>query len=178
MKPSILIVDDEKNTREGLKWSLEGGDYRIELAANGREALEIFQRRPVDLVITDLKMPEMDGIELLKRIREGEDAPPVIVLTAHGTIETAVEAMNLGAVHYQTKPVDLKELKIKVQQALEGRRMAVENEQLKTLFSEKYAFNNIIGRSAAMERVFQVVRQVAPTRATVLIRGRAAPERN
>ncbi len=171
MKPTILIVDDEKNTREGLKWSLESGDYEIELAADGRQALELFHRRPVDLVITDLRMPDVDGLELLKRIKHEDPQVAVIMLTAHGTIETAVEAMNLGAMHYQTKPVDLKELKIKVQHALEGRRLVIENEQLKNLLSERYAFHNIIGRSPAMERIFQVVRQVAPTRATVLIQG-------
>ncbi|MEN6626832.1 MAG: sigma-54 dependent transcriptional regulator [Candidatus Sumerlaeia bacterium] len=171
MKPTILIADDEKNTREGLKWSLESGDYTILLAASGREAYEAFQRQPVDLVITDLKMPDMDGLELLKAIKADDPQVAVIMLTAHGTIENAVEAMNLGAMHYQTKPVDLKELKIKVQQALEGRRLAIENEQLKSRLSERYAFHNIIGRSPAMEHVFQIVRQVAPTRATVLIQG-------
>ncbi len=171
MKPTILIVDDEKNTREGLKWSLESGDYEILLAANGREAYDLFQNQPVDLVLTDLKMPDMDGLELLKKIKAEDPQVAVIMLTAHGTIENAVEAMNLGAMHYQTKPVDLKELKIKVAQALEGRRLAIENEQLKSQISDRYAFHNIIGRSPVMERVFQIVRQVAPTRATVLIQG-------
>ena len=171
MKHRILIIDDEKNTREGLKWSLEGADKDVQIAATGEEALELFHRKHFDLVITDLKMPGMDGLELLKRIKAEEPAVEIVVLTAHGTIETAVEAMREGAFDYQIKPVDLETLRMVSERALRTRRLAMENEELRTLVNKRYGFQNIIGNSPAMERVFQTIRQVAPTRATVLIQG-------
>lgn len=171
MKHQILIVDDEKNTREGLKWSLENADKEIHLAANGEDALELFHRIHFDLVITDLKMPGIDGLELLKRIKNEESSVEIIMLTAHGTIETAVQAMREGAFDYQIKPVDLEELKLVCERALRTRRLTLENEELKNLVNKRYGFQNIIGNSPAMERVFKIVRQVAPTRATVLIQG-------
>jgi DNA-binding NtrC family response regulator len=171
MKPSILIVDDEKNTREGLKWSLEDADYACEVAASGEEALKRLDERDFDLVITDLKMPGIDGMELLRRIKRDDPAVEVVMLTAHGTIETAVQAMEQGAAHYQTKPVDLKELRVKVDQALDRRRLEIENRDLRALVDKRAGFENIIGNAPAMERVFQTVRQVAPTRASVLIQG-------
>jgi DNA-binding NtrC family response regulator len=171
MKHRILIADDEKNTREGLKWSLEAPDREIDLAADGQQALELFHQHQYALVLTDLKMPLIDGLELLKRIKAEDASVEVIMLTAHGTIENAVQAMELGAAHYQTKPVDLKELKIKVERALSNRELQRENLELKTLVNKRFGFENIIGTSPAMEKVFQVIRQVAPTRATVLIQG-------
>ena len=171
MKPTILIVDDEKNTREGLSWSLEDAGYNCMTAESGERALELLQEHDVALVITDLKMPGIDGMELLQRIKDDDPSVEVIMLTAHGTIETAVEAMERGAAHYQTKPVDLKELRIKVEQALGRRTMVQENRDLRALVDKRAGFENIIGSSPAMERVFQTVRQVAPTRATVLIQG-------
>jgi len=171
MKHRLLIVDDEKNTREGLKWSLERPDREIFIAANGEEALSLFHQNQIDLVITDLMMPGMDGLELLKRIKAEEPAVEIIVLTAHGTIETAVEAMRLGAHDYQIKPIDLEGLRLVCERALRTRRLAIENEELKNLVNKRYGFQNIIGNSPAMERVFQTVRQVAGARATVLIQG-------
>ena len=171
MKHRILVVDDEKNTREGLKWSLEDAGYGVDVAASAEQALELFHQTPTDLVITDLKMPGMDGLDLLRRLRSEDPTLAVIVLTAHGTIETAVEAMQEGATYYLTKPVDLKELRVKCEQALGGRRLALENEQLRSQVEKRYGFGNIIGQSPPMERVFETIRLVAPTRATVLIQG-------
>ena len=171
MKNRILIVDDEKNTREGLRWSLESPEREIRLAASGQEALDLFHQDHFALVITDLKMPGMDGLELLKRIKQEDPSVEIIVLTAHGTVETAVEAMRAGAFDYQMKPVDLEELKLVCDRALRTRRLALENEELKNLVNKRYGFQNIIGNSPPMERVFQIIRQVAPTRATVLIQG-------
>ena len=171
MKQRILIVDDEKNTREGLKWSLEGAEREIRLAANADEALELFHQDHFDLVITDLKMPGMDGLELLKRIKSEDPTVEMIVLTAHGTVETAVEAMRAGAFDYQMKPVDLEELKLVLDRALRTRRLTLENEELKSWVNKRYGFQNILGNSPLMERVFMTIRQVAPTRATVLIQG-------
>jgi DNA-binding NtrC family response regulator len=171
MKPSILIVDDEKNTRDGLKWSLDDAGYACEVAASGDEALALLDARDFDLVITDLKMPGIDGMELLRRIKRDDPAVEVVMLTAHGTIETAVAAMEQGAAHYQTKPVDLKELRVKVDQAFGRRRLSIENRDLRALVDKRAGFENIIGNAPVMERVFQTVRQVAPTRASVLIQG-------
>jgi two-component system NtrC family response regulator len=171
MKPSILIVDDEKNTRDGLKWSLEDAGYACAVAENGQQALALLADRDFDLVITDLKMPGIDGMELLRRLKRDDPDVEVIMLTAHGTIETAVEAMEQGAAHYQTKPVDLKELRVKVEQALSRRALTMENRDLRALVDKRAGFENIIGHAPALERVFQTVRQVAPTRATVLIQG-------
>ena len=171
MKNRILIVDDEKNTREGLRWSLEGAEREVALAASAEAALDLFRQDHFDLVITDLKMPGMDGLELLRRIKTEDPAVELIVLTAHGTVETAVEAMRAGAFDYQMKPVDLEELKLVCDRALRTRRLALENEELKNLVNKRYGFQNIIGNSPLMERVFQIIRQVAPTRATVLIQG-------
>ena len=170
MRHRILIVDDEKNTREGLKWSLEEA-YEVETADSGEQALAMFRAEPFDLVVTDLKMPGIDGMELLKRLKAEDAAVEVIMLTAHGTIETAVEAMALGAAHYQTKPVDLKELKVKCESALRGRALVIENQDLRAQVDRRYGFENIIGKSAEIERIFGIVRQVAPTRATVLLQG-------
>jgi DNA-binding NtrC family response regulator len=171
MKPSILIVDDEKNTREGLKWSLEDAGHECRAVENGEQALALLDERDFDLVITDLKMPGIDGMELLRRVKSEDPTIEVIMLTAHGAVETAVEAMERGAAHYQSKPVDLKELRVKVEQALGRRALKRENQDLRAMVAKRAGLENVIGASAAMERVFQTVRQVAPSRATVLLQG-------
>ncbi len=170
-RKKILIVEDEKNTREGMKWGLEGKDYEIALAVSALDALDHIRKDPPDLVITDLKMPGMDGIELLEKIKAHDASIEVVVVTAHGSVETAVEAMRKGAYDYQTKPVRLDEMKLVVARALQSQNLARENEALHKVVEERYGFQNIIGRSPEMESVFQLVRQVAPSRATVLIQG-------
>ena len=171
MMNRLMIVDDEKNTREGLKWTLEHGDTQVRVASTGEEALELFKQEHFDLVIVDLKMPGMGGLELMRTLKKLDPKVEVIVLTAHGTVETAVEAMRDGAFDYLTKPVDVEELRINCERALKTRRLNLENEELRSLVEKRYGFQNIIGNSPAMERIFQTVRQVAPTRATVLIQG-------
>lgn len=172
MKPRILIVDDEKNTREGLKWGLEGLDSEIDLAADGEQALAQLEQHHYDLVLTDLKMPGISGLDLLEKIKSADGGgAEVIMLTAHGTVETAVQAMHKGAFDYQTKPVNIEELGLVCERALRTRELTRENVELKSLVEKRYGFENIIGNSQAMEHVFQIVRQVAPTRATVLIQG-------
>lgn len=167
----LLIVDDEKNAREGLKWALEDKKHRVDVAASADEALEYLGDHHVDLVVTDLKMPGMDGLELLQKIKDHDPSTEVIVITAHSTVETAVEAMRKGAFDYQTKPVRLDELRLVIERALRSQNLARENERLHRAVEERYGFQNIIGRSPAMEAVFKAVRQVAPTRVTVLIQG-------
>ncbi len=168
---TILVVDDEKNTREGLRWALENSSVSVLTAANGLEALEVLQQQPVDLVITDLRMPELDGMELLRRIRKDFPDLPVVILTGHGTIENAVDAMKEGATDYLVKPVNLDELSLVVERIRSQQSLVRENIQLRERVQQMFGFENIVGRSAAMMEVFEKVRMVAPTRASVLIYG-------
>jgi DNA-binding NtrC family response regulator len=127
----ILVVDDEKNIREGLGQALEYEDYKVELAADGKEALGIVNRGGVDLVVTDLKMPRMGGEELLASITSSNPNLPVIVLTGHGTVENAVAAMRNGAYDFLTKPVNLDRLNLLIKRALANRKLSMEHEALK-----------------------------------------------
>lgn len=167
----ILVVDDEKNTREGLRWALESSEVTVLTAANGLEALEILRQQPVDLVITDLRMPEMDGMQLLRHIRRDLPHIAVVILTGHGTIENAVDAMKEGATDYLLKPVNIDELGLLVERIRHTQSLERENVELRERVQQLYGFENIVGRSAAMLEVFEKVRMVAPTRASVLIYG-------
>ena len=171
MKFTILVVDDERNIREGLAEALALEGYEVATAADGEEALAVMGREEVDLVITDLRMPRLAGDELLKRIAAGWPTVPVIILTGHGTIETAVQAMRDGAYDFLTKPVDLERLGLLVKRALATRELALQYRELREEVEHKSAFATVIGRSAAMRRVFDRVRQVAPARSSVLITG-------
>jgi DNA-binding NtrC family response regulator len=165
MKPVVLIVDDEKNTREGLRRALESPEYRILLAAGTPEALRIMERESVDLVLTDLRMPGEDGLELMRRGRILRPEASVILLTAYGTVQTAVRAMKEGAYDYLTKPVNLNELGMVVKRALASKKRVGEEG------SDRYGIENIIGTSGVLEEIKRVIRQIAPTKATVLIEG-------
>ncbi len=171
MSRRIMIVDDEKNTREGLKWALEGTGAEIQVAQDGEQALVRLGTIPVDLVITDLKMPGMDGVELLTHVREEFPDTDVVILTGHGTVESAVEAIKEGAFDYLMKPVNIDELQLLVDRVFEQKDLRQENERLRREVDDRYGFGSIIGRSPQMENIFEKVRQVAPTRASVLIQG-------
>jgi len=171
MTHKILIVDDEKNTREGLKWALESQAEEVLLAGDGEEALDILVEETIDLVVSDLKMPKTDGMELLNKIRDDFPEIEFVMLTGHGTIETAVEAMKVGAFDYLIKPVNIEELSILVKRVFEQRDLKRENERLKAQINERYGFENIVGNSAPMQQIFQIIRQVSPTRASVLVDG-------
>ncbi|MDR3201076.1 MAG: sigma-54 dependent transcriptional regulator [Spirochaetales bacterium] len=171
MKFNILIVDDEKNIREGLGQALEMEGYAIFLAADGEKALHIFGEEEIDLVITDLKMPNLSGGELLRSIAADQPTVPVIILTGHGTIETAVDAMRDGAYDFLTKPVNLDHLALLVKRALANRSMALQYRAMQSELEKKRGFANIIGASPQLRRIFDVVEQVASTRAAVLITG-------
>lgn len=171
MQRSIMIVDDEKNTREGLKWALEATGAEIHLASDGEEALVRLGSQPVDLVLSDLKMPRLDGMELLTHVREESPETDFVILTGHGTVETAVEAMKKGAFDYVIKPVNIDELQLMIQRCFEQKDLRRENEQLRAAVNDRYGFDSIIGRSPQMENVFEKIRQVAPTRASVLVQG-------
>jgi two-component system NtrC family response regulator len=168
---SLLIVDDEKNYPPILGAVLEEEGFEIFTANSGQEALEILGGSDVDLVLADMKMPAMDGIELLEKIKTRDPDLPVIMMTAHGTVDKAVEAMQKGAYSYILKPFDNDRLVIYVNKAISMYRVVKENRRLRNAVTSRYSFGNIIGKSKAMQNVFETIRKVAPTNATVLIEG-------
>lgn len=169
---SILIVDDEPNIRSGLAKGLAKEADKIDTACDVREALAKLEERRYPLVIADVRLPgERDGLELVSLVRERNPETTVIVITAHGTVETAVDAMRRGAFDFITKPVDLNLIRQQVNRALEHHRLQTENRELKDRLADAGEISNIIGSCAAMQSVFQQIRQVANTDATVLIQG-------
>ncbi len=168
---TILIVDDEKNYPLILSAILEEEGFETFTANSGREALEILSNTDIDLVLTDMKMPSMDGIELLEKIKAKDQDLPVIMMTAHGTVDKAVEAMQKGAYSYILKPFDNDRLIIYVNKAVGMHRVVKENRQLRDAVELKYSFGNIIGKSKVMQDVFETIRKIAPASATVLIEG-------
>jgi two-component system response regulator AtoC len=169
-KPVILIVDDERNTREGLQRALEPS-YTVLLADDAASAYRILESQTVDVMLTDLRMPGEDGMRLLRRATSLQNRPVCIMMTAYGSIDNAVQAMQAGAYHYLTKPINLDELELVVQRALSSRRTEAENENLRQQLDQKYGMENLVGASPPMLQVFDVIRQVAPSRASVLIEG-------
>jgi two-component system NtrC family response regulator len=168
----ILIVDDERNIRTGLAQALANESYAISTAEDADQAWALFQETRHHLVLTDLKMPgSLSGIELVRRIKDVRPETLIIVITAHGTVETAVEAMRLGAHDYLTKPVDLGTLRLQVRNAFEHARLREENRRLRERLAVAGEIPEMIGQSAAIREVFARIRQVAPTDATVLIQG-------
>ena len=171
---NILIVDDERNIRSGLQIAFEDEGYDTFEAADGQEAWKIINKNTIDLVITDLRMPVMSGYELLKKINAAYPTLPVIVLTGHGSIEDAVQAMRDGAVDFFTKPVDLDHLILTVSKALSNKLIKEQNEKLTKEISalkKKQDFHQIIGKSAPLMKMMETIEQVAPTRASVLVTG-------
>jgi len=168
---AILIVDDEPSVRESLaEWFRRDG-YRTGMAANAREALEQLEASSWDVVLLDIKMPGMDGLELERRILATDPNMVVIMITAYASVESAVEALKQGAFDYITKPIDPAELTRQVQKGVERRRLARENEQLRQTIDEIAQVGPIIGSSPGIRRVMEIVRSVAPTDSTVLILG-------
>jgi two-component system response regulator AtoC len=170
-KKTVLIVDDEPNTLRGLKQGLGEKTYTILLADRAEAAIEALRQHDVDVMLTDLRMPGMDGLELMKMARKISPQTQTIMLTAYGSVENAVDAMKHGAFNYLTKPVNLDNLELLVKQAIEARALRAENIELRRRLEEKYGFEQILGGSAAMQRVFESIRQIAPTKANVLILG-------
>ena len=171
MPRKILIIDDDTSLRRVLEYNLHQEGYEVFPAATGDEGLGLFDTRQPDLVITDLKMPGLSGFQVLAAVKERSPQTPVMVITAFGAVETAVEAMKLGAYDYITKPFNRDELRMTVRKALEMRGLTEENRRLKEELNGRAEFRNIVGISRAMEQVFSVVRKVADTEATVLITG-------
>ncbi|MDY6987097.1 MAG: sigma-54 dependent transcriptional regulator [Thermodesulfobacteriota bacterium] len=168
---TILVVDDEKNYLVVLSAFLTEEGYETLTAEEGQQALEILEGADIDLVLTDMKMPSMDGIELLRRIKEKSHDLPVVVMTAYGTVEKAVEAMQRGAFNFIQKPFQNETLKQIVDNAVATYRVVKENRRLVRALEERYRFDNIVGKSKPLQDVFDVVQKVAHTKATVLITG-------
>ena len=171
MKFTILIIDDEKNIREGLGAAFEMEGYEVRLAANGKEGLDCIAKGDIDLVITDLRMDGISGEEVLRRVTTETPGIPVIVLTGHGSIDAAVDAMRNGAYDFLTKPLNLDRLSMLVKRALERRELSLQHTQLKAEVSSAHTLDNMIGKSAEMQKVFTLIKKVAPTKASVLITG-------
>jgi two-component system NtrC family response regulator len=168
---TILVVDDEKNYLLVLSALLEEEGYEVLTALSGPDALKIHQTSDLDLMLTDMKMPGMDGIELLERIKDREPDLPVIMMTAHGTVDKAVEAMQKGAYSYVLKPFDNERLILFVKKAISVYQVVKENRRLRKDVESRYRFGNIIGKSKAIRDVFETIQKVAPSNATVLIEG-------
>jgi len=173
MMPSadILVVEDEVNIRTALVTMLEKMGHRARAVGSGEEALGLLAQQPMDLVITDLKMPGMGGLELLQRIKESYPDCEVAVMTAFGSIETAVEAMRLGAYDYLCKPIDRERFPVLVEKALERRFLAAENRRLRDRLETRTRFEEMIGESEPMQRVFNLVQMVADSEVTILVAG-------
>jgi DNA-binding NtrC family response regulator len=170
VKKTLLIVDDEKGIRESLKWIFKD-NYDTILAKDGREALQAVENRPPDLILLDILLPDINGLEILRRVKEQIKNLPVIMITATKTVTNAVEAMKLGADDYIIKPFNLEELRIIVRKALNTRELATEVELLRSEVNRSYGFDNIIGKSKEMREIFKVVRQVADSKTTILVTG-------
>jgi two-component system NtrC family response regulator len=168
---TILIVDDEKNYLVVLEALLSPEGYEIMTADNARSALRLIEESDLDLVLTDMKMPGVSGMELLEQCKKINPEVPVIMMTAYGTIEMAVQAMKKHAFDYITKPFQNEELKLTIKKALENYRLIKENRRLSEALSEKHKFSNIIGRSKPMLRIYDLIGKVAYSKASVLITG-------
>lgn len=169
MKKRILIVEDEEKLRRILELQLLDSGFDVVKAGSAEEALPLIDR--ADMILTDLKLPGMTGIEMLQLIRRQDTAVPVIVMTAFGTVENAVDAMKAGAADFLLKPFSLDHLTTVVNKALEIRNLRDENRRLKEELGHKYQWDNVVGRSPAMQQIFGTILRVAPTRATVLLAG-------
>jgi DNA-binding NtrC family response regulator len=171
MKARILVVDDEEIVVRSCLRILGGGDYVVDAAQNGAEALQKIEETPYDVIVLDIMMPKIDGMEVLQRVKEAHPDIEVIMVTGLSQIETAVRSMKLGAFDYLPKPFDPDELKLVVERALERRHLLQENLSLKTEVSSKYRFENIIGSSPSMQAMFRLIARCAPTNTTVLLTG-------
>jgi DNA-binding NtrC family response regulator len=168
--PSILIVDDEKHTRDGLRRLLDD-EYDTYVAADITGAMEVLERDQVDVLITDLRLGGEDGMTLIERALKLPHPPICIMMTAYGSVDTAVEAMKRGAYDFVTKPLNLDKVELLISRALNSRRMEQENRTLRQQVEERYGLENIIGESAALREVLDTIRQVAPSSASVLLEG-------
>jgi DNA-binding NtrC family response regulator len=170
-KARILVIDDETEIRESLDALLSLEGYSVEMAQNATEGLKRLENASYDLVLLDLMMPDRSGMEVLKEVRERDPETPIFMITAYGSVEVAVDALKSGANDYFSKPWDNEKLLIEIERMIASTRLERENTQLKRALKERYSFPNIIGKSERMLRILDLVTQVAPSRATILITG-------
>ena len=170
MVPSVLIVDDEKHTREGLQQAL-AENYDVTVAASSDEASNLMESQSFDVVITDLRMPGKSGLKVIDQALAQPNRPAVLMMTAYGTIETAVEAMKRGAIDFLTKPVNIERLEVLIQRALKAKTLEVEVKQLHERLDDRYSFEGILGDSPKLKALIDQVKLVAPSKATILIEG-------
>src|SRR5213593_3385784 len=170
IQPIVLIVDDEKHTRDGLRRLLEN-DYDVYVAGDIASAMNVLEREHVDLVLTDLRLGGEDGMQLIDRALKMPSSPICIMMTAYGSVDTAVEAMKRGAYDFVTKPLNLDKVEMLIARALQSRRMEQENRTLRQQIDERFGLENILGESLALREVLDTIRQVAPSSANVLIEG-------
>jgi DNA-binding NtrC family response regulator len=168
---NVLVIDDEADIREGLEMLLTTEGYAVDLAHNGTEGLHRMENRGYDLVLLDLMMPDMSGMEVLQEVRKRDRETPIFLITAYGSTEAAVNALKLGANDYFPKPWDNDKLVIEIDRMIAGRRLEFENTHLKRALKQRYAFPNIIGKSDRVVRMLDLVAQVSPSRSTILITG-------
>jgi DNA-binding NtrC family response regulator len=171
MKGRILVVDDEEIVIQSCLRVLSGGGFQADVARDGLEALRAVDENGYDVLILDIKMPKMNGMEVLQRVKEAHPDIDVIMITGLHEIETAVQAMKLGALDYLPKPFEPEELELVVARAFERRQLLQENISLKSAVSAKYRFENIIGSSPQMQTVYRLIARCAPTNSTVILRG-------
>lgn len=170
-KPTVLVIDDEKNIREGLRSGLKMEGYDVIASEDGEDGIDKLKTLGADAVILDLKMPKLGGMEFLQQARSLENNTPVIILTGHGGVDDAVEAMKRGAYDFLTKPVNIDKLVLILKRAIDETALRERSLQLEEMVEEKFRFSNIVGNSRAFQKVLQVLKQVAPTDASVLITG-------
>ena len=171
MKPRILVVDDEESIREFLDIMLKKEGYEVSLAEDGQQALGVLKNRSFDMVISDLQMPNLNGVELLKEVKTQFPDILFMLITAFGTTESAVEAMKLGAYDYITKPFKIDEVRLNIKNALRAQNLEVENRTLKKQLNKEYSFQNFIGNSDTMHRIFDLIKRVAQAPTNILIVG-------
>jgi DNA-binding NtrC family response regulator len=171
MKGRVLVVDDERRQRDILQMILEAEGYETAAAANGRSALAVAATEPFDVVLTDLKMPDVDGLELLSALGARASPPCVILMTAHGSIDSAVEAMRRGAFDYLTKPLEKDDLLLVLRRAMERTHLVRENRMLRDQLRERFRLDSIVGAHGSMQDVFRMVQKVASSSSTVLVYG-------
>lgn len=171
MKFTILVIDDEENIRNGLAANFEMEDYNVKTASNGKEGLALLSKGDIDLVITDLRMDGISGEEVLRKVTTETPGIPVIVLTGHGSIDAAVDAMKDGAYDFLTKPLNLDQLNVIVKRALKGRELSLQHTILKKELDDVHSFGKMIGKSSEMQKLFQNIQKVAPAKASVLVTG-------
>ncbi|PYK30811.1 MAG: transcriptional regulator, partial [Verrucomicrobia bacterium] len=170
IQPTILIVDDEKHTRDGLRKLFED-NYDVYIAADIESAMNVLERENVDLLLTDLRLAGEDGMQLIERALKMPHPPICIMMTAYGSVDTAVEAMKRGAYDFVTKPLNLDKVEMLIARALKGRNLEQEHKPLRQQVDERFGLENMIGESPALREVIDTIRQVAPSSANVLIEG-------